>query len=81
MTSPVEVNLQPTDEEEESEQEIFDRKALSKQRAIEEEEQELSTKVTEVIEIPLNSAVYSVGQLRKLHEKEMSRTQIPYLKL
>ena len=73
LTSPIEVNLQSSDvadeeqlfflpdEEEESEQEIVARKALSKQRAQEEHEKDLSTKVTEVIKIPLNSAVYSFG--------------------
>ena len=61
LTSPIEVNLQstdvadeeqlffPPDAEEESQQEIFARKALIKQRAIEEHEKEMSTKVTEVI--------------------------------
>ena len=78
LTSPIEVNLQssdvadeeqlfflPDEEEEESEQEIFARKALSKRRAIDEHEKELSTKVTEVIEIPLNSAVYSFGAIKE----------------
>ena len=71
LTSPIEVNLQSSDvadeeqlfflpdEEDESEQEIFARKALSKQRAIDQHENELSTKVTEVIKIPLNSAVFN----------------------
>ena len=75
LTSPIEVNLQSSDEadeeqllflpdeEDESEQEIFARKALSKRRAIDEHEKELSTKVTEVIKIPLNSAVYSFGAI------------------
>ena len=74
LTSPIEVNLQSSDvadeeklfflpdEGDESEQEIFDQKALSKQRALDEHERELSTKVTEVIKIPLNSAVYSFGE-------------------
>ena len=69
LTSPIEVNLQSSDvadkeqlfflpdEEDESEQEIFARKALSKRRALDEHERELSTKVTEVIKIPHNSAV------------------------
>ena len=73
LTTPIDVNLQSSDvadeeqlfflpdEEDESEQEIFARKALSKRRAIDEHEKELSTKVTEVIKIPLNSAVYSFG--------------------
>ena len=67
LTSPIEVNLQSSDvadeeqlfflpdEEEESEQEIFARKALSKQRAIDEHEKDLSTKVTEVINIQFRS--------------------------
>ena len=75
LTSPIEVNLQSSDvadeehfffladEEAESEQKIFAKKALSKQRAIDEHEKELSTKVTEVIKIPLNSAVYSFGAI------------------
>ena len=73
LTTPIDVNLQSShvadeeqlfflpDEEDESEQEFFARKALSKRRAIDEHEKELSTKVTEVIKIPLNSAVYSFG--------------------
>ena len=77
LTSPIEVNLQPSDvadeeqlfllpdKEDESEQEIFARKALSKRRAIDEHEKELSTKVTEVIKIPLNSAAYSFGAIKE----------------
>ena len=77
LTSPIEVNLQSSDvadeeqlfflpdEEEKSEQEVFARKAESKQRAQEEHENELSTKVTEVIKIPLNSAVYSFGAIKE----------------
>ena len=77
LTSPIETNLQSLDvadeeqlfflpdEEEESEQKVFARKALSKQRAIEEHEKDLSTKVTEVIKIPLNSAVYSFGAIKE----------------
>ena len=76
-TSPIEVNLQSTDvadeeqlfflpdDEEESIQETFARKALSKQRAIDEHEKKLSTKVTEVIKIPLNPAVYSFGAIKE----------------
>ena len=76
LTSPVEVNLQSSDvadeeqlfflpdDEEESEQEIFARKALSKQRAINENEMDISTKVTEVIKIPLNSTVYTFGAIK-----------------
>ena len=77
LTSPVEVNLQSSnvadeeqlfflpDDDEESEQEIFARKALSKQRAQEKHEKDLLTKVTEVIKIPLNSAVYSFGAIKE----------------
>ena len=77
LTSPIEVNLQSSDvadeeqlfflpdEEDESKQEISARKALSKRRAIDEHEKELSTKVTEVIKIPLNSAVYSFGAIKE----------------
>ena len=77
LTSPIEVNLQSSDvadeeqlfflpdEEDESEQKIFARKALSKRRAIDEHKKELSTKVTEVIKIPLNSAVYSFGAIKE----------------
>ena len=77
LTSPIEVNLQSSDvaddeqlfflpdEEEESEQEIFARKALSKQRATDEHEKDLSTKVTEVIKIPHSSAVYSFGAIKE----------------
>ena len=77
LTSPIEVNLQSTDvadeeqlfflpdEEEESEQEIVARKAHSKQRAIDDHEKELSTKVTQVIKMPLNSAVYTLGAIKE----------------
>ena len=77
LTSPMEVNLQSSDvaddeqlfslpdEEDESEQEIFASKALSKQRAQEKDEKDLSTKVTEVIKIPLNYAVYSFGAIKE----------------
>ena len=34
-------------------------------RALDEHERELSTKVTEVIKIPLNSAVYSFGAIKE----------------
>ena len=78
ITAPIEVNLQSTDvadeeqlfflpdEEEESEQEFFARKALSKQRAIDEKEQQnLTTEVTETVHIPLNSAVYAFGAIKE----------------
>ena len=44
---------------------ILARKALSKQRAIDEHEKELSAKVTEVIKIPLNFTVYSFGAIKE----------------
>ena len=77
LTAPIEVNLQSSDvadeeqlfflpdDEEESEQKIFARKAQSKQRAQEGLEKHLATKVTEVIKIPLNSAVYSFGSIKE----------------
>ena len=73
LTSPIEVILQSSDladveqpnEEEESEQEIVARKALSKRRAIDKHEKELSKKVTEVITIPLNFAAYSFGAIKE----------------
>ena len=40
-------------------------KALRKQRAQEEHENNLSTKVTEVIKTPLNSTVYSYGAIKE----------------
>ena len=78
ITAPIEVNLQSTDfadeeqlfflpdEEEESEQETFARKALSKQRAVDEKEQQnLSTEITEAVHIPLNTAVYAFGAIKE----------------
>ena len=76
LTSPIEVNLQSyvadeeqlfflPDEEEESEQKKFARKALSKQRVIDEHEKDLSTKVTKVIKIPISSAVCSFGAIKE----------------
>ena len=76
LTSAIGINLQSTDvadeeqlfflpDEEESEQEIFARKALREQRAINEHETELSTNMTEVIKIPLNSAVYTFGAIKE----------------
>ena len=77
LTSPKEVNLQSSDvadeeqlfflpdEAEESEQEFLARKSLSKERAIDEHEKDLSTKVTEVIKIPPNSTVYSFGVIKE----------------
>ena len=92
LTSPIEVNLQSSnvadeeqlfflpDEEDESEQEIFARKALSKRRAIDEHEEELSTKVTEVIKIPLNSAVYSFGAIKEKARRRNDQDADPLLK-
>ena len=78
ITAPIEVNLQSTDvadeeqlfflpdEEEETEQETFARKALSKQRAVDEKEQQnLSTEITEVVHIPLKKAVYAFGAIKE----------------
>ena len=53
------------DEEEELEQEISARKALSKQRAIDDDDEELSTKVNEVFKILFNSAVYMFGAINE----------------
>ena len=52
------------DGEEESEQEIFVRKALSNQRAIDDHEKDLSTKVT-VVDIPLNSAIFTFRAIKE----------------
>ena len=78
ITAPIEVNLQSTDvadeeqlffrpdEEEESEQETPARKALSKQRAVDEKEQQnLSTEITEAVQIPVNTAVYAFGAIKE----------------
>ena len=77
LTSPIEVNIQSSDvadderlfflpdEDEESEQTIVARKAPSKQRAQEEHEKDLSTKVTEVIKTPLDSTVYSFDAIKE----------------
>ena len=78
ITAPIEVILQSTDvadeeqlfflpdEEEESEQETFARKTLSKQRAVDENEQHnLSTEITETVHIPLNTAVYAFGAIKE----------------
>ena len=79
LTSPIEVNLQTTDVADEGKHFflsdptkeknrnkqflIFAQEAHSKQRAINEKEQELSTKVTEVIKILLNSAIVQYTRL------------------
>ena len=77
LTSPVEVILQSSDvayegqqfflpdEEEESEQESFARKALSKQRASDKKGKEMSTKVNEVMKKPLNTAVNLFGAIKE----------------
>ena len=78
LTSPIDVNRQSSDvadeeqlfflpdEKEESEQEIFARKQLNRSRAQEEKEQQnLNTKVTEIIKLPLTSAVYTFGAIKE----------------
>ena len=92
LTSPIEVNLQSSDvadkeqlfflpdEEEESEQENFARKALSKQSAQEEHKKDLSTKVTEVIKIPLISAVCSFGAIKETARIRNEQDADPLLK-
>ena len=82
LTSPVEVNLKSTDivdeedlfllrdEEEEPEHEFFARKALIRRRAIEEKEQELSTKVTDVKKVRFYSAVYSFRAIEERIEQD-----------
>ena len=72
------------DEEEESEHENFARKAQSKQRAQEKHEKELSTKVTEVIKITLNSAVDSFGAIKenaRIRNEQYADTLLKALKL
>ena len=91
ITAPIEVNLQSTDvadeeqlfflpdEEEESEQEVFARKALSKQRAVDEKEQQnLSTEVTETVHIPLITAVYAFGAFKENVRIRNEQKQIRY---
>ena len=93
LTSPIEVHLQSSDvadeeqlfllpdEEEKSEQEIFARKVQSKQRAHEEHENDLSTKVTEVIKIAvLNSAVHSFGAIKENARIRNNQDADPLLK-
>ena len=91
-TSPIEVNLQSSDvadeeqlfflpdEEEESEKETFAGKALSKQRAIHNHEKEMSAKATEVIKIPLNSAVYTFGAIKENSRIRNEQDADPLLK-
>ena len=71
LTATIELNQQSTyiadkkhnfflPDEEESEQEIFARRTLSKQRALDKEHQQnQSAEVTEVVKIPPNTAVYA----------------------
>ena len=92
LTSPVEVNLQSSDvadeeqlfflpdDEEESEQEIFARKALSKQRAINENEKDISPKVSEVTKIPLNSTVYTFEAIKESARIRNEQDADPILK-
>ena len=86
LTSPIEVNLQSSDvadeeqlfflpdEEEESEQEIYARKALSEQRAINEHEKEMPTEATEVMKIIL---ITTLAQSKKMQESETNTMRIP----
>ena len=54
------------DEEEESEREVFARKAICKQPASDKKEpQNLSTEVIEVVNTPLNTAVYAFGAIEE----------------
>ena len=63
---PTKNNFFLPDEEEKSEQETFARKTLSKQRAVDEKEQQnLCTGITEAVHIPLNTAVYSFGAIKE----------------
>ena len=92
LTPPVEVNLQSSeaaveeqlfflpDDGEESEQEIFARKAISKQRAINEHEKDISTKVTEVIKRPLNSTVYTFRVIKESARIRNEQDADPILK-
>ena len=93
ITAPIEVNLQSRDvadkeqlfflpdEEEESEQEIFARKAFSKQRAIDDKEQQnLSTEITETVHIPLNNAVYALGAIKENARVRSEQDADPFLK-
>ena len=92
LTSPKEVNIQSLDvadeeqlfflpdEEEESGKKILPEKELSKQRAIEKHEKDLSTKVTEFIKIPLNSAVYSFGAIKENARIRNEQDSEPLLK-
>ena len=93
ITATIEVNLQSTDvadeeqlfflpdEEEESEQEFFARKALSKQRAVDEKDQQnLSTEITEAVHIPLNTAVYAFGAIKENARIRIEQDADPILK-
>ena len=86
LTSPIEVNLESSDvadeeqlfflpdEEEESEQEIYARKALSEQRAKNEHEKEMPTEATEVMKIIL---ITTLAQSKKMQESETNTMRIP----
>ena len=63
-------------EEKESEQEFLTRKELSKQRVMEENEQQhLTTILTGVINLPLKSAVYTFGAIKenaRIHHEQVA---------
>ena len=92
LTSPIEVNLQSSDvadeeqlfflpdEEEESEQEIFARKALSDQRALEDHEKDLSTKVIKNVKNHSIPQFTRSVQPRKMQGSETSNMRILSLK-
>ena len=92
LPSPTEVNLQSSDvadeqqlfflpnQEKESEQESFDRKALRRQRANNENEKDPSTKLTDVIKIPLNSAVFSFAAIKDIARIRNEQDADPLLK-
>ena len=92
ITAPIEINLITDvadeehlfflpDEEEESEQEISAKKELSKQRAIEEtEQQNLSTEITETVRIPLKTAVYAFGAIKENARIRNEQDSDPLLK-
>ena len=65
--------------EEESEQDFCARKTLGKQRDINEHETELSTKKSEVIKKPLNSAVYTFGAIKENARIRNEQDAVPLL--
>ena len=73
------------DEEEESEQKMFARKALGTQVAIEEkEQQDLSTYITEIVTIPLNMAVYefeAINENARIRNEQNADPHLEALKL